>query len=61
MLEANTEDPSLRGLEMLPESGNLASAQSHNVNTGEPAVSGSLNDSRVRRPKPKSGDLIGGR
>ena len=46
------------GLEMLPESRNVASAQNHNVNTGEPAAPGMA---QVRRPKPKSGNLIGSR
>lgn len=56
--EANTEGPLLRGLEMLPESRNVACVQSHNVNTGEPVAPGTA---QVKPTKPKSEGLIGSR
>jgi hypothetical protein len=56
--EASTESPYLRGLEMLPESRNVASVQNHNVNTGEPAAPGDLHgypgeatETKIREPE----------
>lgn len=56
--EVNTEIPSLRGMETLPESRNVACVQSHNANTGDPTAPGTT---QVRLSKPKSENLNGSR